>query len=679
MPHDDFLFPPEKATFADLKISDIRTEPLFWICEVRILSKFSPEKREEIRRISFRKGLNIVWAEPSSDFHSDDEQRIAGHATGKTTLCRMLRYLFGESTFANEQLRDSIFHRFPEGCVVGHIRINGEDWCAARAFAGHREYACKLSSLDDFLCENTSREKYQMFKEALEALLPQISNLKLLPGQQKLTFYHLLPLFTRDQDNQYTKLAEWRDNSLSGSASPVLQQKSAMLVMRSLISGIVVKEGELLSKQESLEEKVKETKVQHEILKNVLYYDRERLRTICHDQPEDAELEKIYIQGIRDNCNRRLASFCIDQDDEENFRRLKQERDCAWFEYQQAVGQYNAALRKYKQERREFSELQKLAASSVIIHDEEELNEIQEAALELPTRKYCCVPMTVAREHHCPWAEKYTMKEDIASKENLLGAKSESLDKLGDRAVELKNYYTFLQHEKNALLILKNKCDTKERDLNEFCAKVNSARNQRAAEEGNKLEAIQRYDLDEQRFGDITTQLNQYKEDLKKCNAEIAAYRKEATLVASDFSLLYDKVIRLVMGSKVTGRVRLNDGNIKLESFYHSADLQSAALDAVKNICFDIATMVYSVMGRGTHPRFLIHDGPRVSDVTRSIYLGYFNLMHELETASYGNPNFQYIITTTEPPPEELQSEPWIICKLDATDSEQRLLRCNLE
>ena len=89
--------------------------------------------------------------------------------------------------------------------------------------------------------------------------------------------------------------------------------------------------------------------------------------------------------------------------------------------------------------------------------------------------------------------------------------------------------------------------------------------------------------------------------------------------------------------------------------------------------------MIYSIVGKGTHPRFLMHDGPRVADVTRSIYLCYFKLMHEIEHVSQDNPNFQYIITTTEPPPDELQKEPWLICKLDATDIQGRLLKCNLD
>ena len=73
-----------------------------------------------------------------------------------------------------------------------------------------------------------------------------------------------------------------------------------------------------------------------------------------------------------------------------------------------------------------------------------------------------------------------------------------------------------------------------------------------------------------------------------------------------------------------------------------------------------------------------MHDGPRVSDVTRSIYLGYFNLMHDLEIASHDNSNFQYIITTTEPPPERFKAEPYLRLKLDASRPEDRFLKCNL-
>ena len=66
-------------------------EPLFWIREIRFLRLWKDGKADEIRRIQFKKGLNVVWSPPPK---SDAvEQRIAGHASGKTTLCRLIRYM----------------------------------------------------------------------------------------------------------------------------------------------------------------------------------------------------------------------------------------------------------------------------------------------------------------------------------------------------------------------------------------------------------------------------------------------------------------------------------------------------------------------------------------------------------------------------------------------------------
>ena len=74
----------------------------------------------------------------------------------------------------------------------------------------------------------------------------------------------------------------------------------------------------------------------------------------------------------------------------------------------------------------------------------------------------------------------------------------------------------------------------------------------------------------------------------------------------------------------------------------------------------------------------MYHDGPRVSDLAATIFKQYFWYAHQLEKMAESEPSFQYIITTTEPPPEELQKLPWLVCKLDATSPETRLLKCNL-
>jgi len=62
------------------------------------------------------------------------------------------------------------------------------------------------------------------------------------------------------------------------------------------------------------------------------------------------------------------------------------------------------------------------------------------------------------------------------------------------------------------------------------------------------------------------------------------------------------------------------------------------------------------------------------------MYHGLFRLAASLQEKFVGNgPSFQYIVTTTTRPPEELCGEPWVRLKLDARDDAKLLFRKCLE
>jgi hypothetical protein len=54
-------------------------------------------------------------------------------------------------------------------------------------------------------------------------------------------------------------------------------------------------------------------------------------------------------------------------------------------------------------------------------------------------------------------------------------------------------------------------------------------------------------------------------------------------------------------------------------------------MDTIKTLVFDLAAVVSSIEGRGDHPRFLIHDGPREGNMARVIYGRFFLYAVELE------------------------------------------------
>ena len=83
-----------------------------------------------------------------------------------------------------------------------------------------------------------------------------------------------------------------------------------------------------------------------------------------------------------------------------------------------------------------------------------------------------------------------------------------------------------------------------------------------------------------------------------------------------------------------------------------------------------------SIEGVAHQPAILIHDSPREADLGLSIFHRLFHLVHSMEDIGDG-PQFQYILTTTTSPPEELRQEPWLAETLGGA-AEEWLLKCDL-
>ena len=70
-----------------------------------------------------------------------------------------------------------------------------------------------------------------------------------------------------------------------------------------------------------------------------------------------------------------------------------------------------------------------------------------------------------------------------------------------------------------------------------------------------------------------------------------------------------------------------------------------------------------------------MHDSPREADLAAAIYVSLFSAAQDLELAGGTAPAFQYIVTTTESPPDALNKKPWLLDPiLDASTEGGRLL-----
>lgn len=109
-------------------------------------------------------------------------------------------------------------------------------------------------------------------------------------------------------------------------------------------------------------------------------------------------------------------------------------------------------------------------------------------------------------------------------------------------------------------------------------------------------------------------------------------------------------------------------------------EVAGAALSTIKLLAFDLAALTASIEGHGHFPGFLIHDGPREADMDEALYQRLFLFGRLLEAPFEGRePSFQYIITTTAAPPDEVRTGRWTLQPvLDASTPEGRLLGLDL-
>lgn len=131
-----------------------------------------------------------------------------------------------------------------------------------------------------------------------------------------------------------------------------------------------------------------------------------------------------------------------------------------------------------------------------------------------------------------------------------------------------------------------------------------------------------------------------------------------------------------MVGGEAKGRITLSGTGIEL-SVDLGGDRTTAAIDTLKVLAFDLAALCLSIEGATCVPSFLLHDSPREADLGLTIYHELFWLVRDLEgTAS--QPLFQYIVTTTTEPPDELKTDPRLRLIIRGSPAEERLLKVDL-
>lgn len=269
----------------------------------------------------------------------------------------------------------------------------------------------------------------------------------------------------------------------------------------------------------------------------------------------------------------------------------------------------------------------------------------------------CSVLLSDPRIHECPLAPRPNRDETQA-------------ERLQQAATSNERLAAYIESLQQRLVPLRNDLKTAEADLKTVKDRVDAKKKEHADAKTKTTQDLQALirtcDTVDSALND-TIEIREAREkqrdlddDIATSTGELSTLRKQATEVLSILSDDFSHVATHLTQSEIHGNVEFHSESIAT-SLAYDGDMSSAALVTLRLLILDIACLLGSVRKASKHPGFLLHDSPREADLSSHIYRRLFTLIS-------GGPNeqeneaVQYIIATTEPPPDKLQGSPWLIC-----------------
>lgn len=249
---------PELMSTSDLRVKPQpgATEPRLWVRRLVLWR----EPGDVLREVKLRPGLNIVWSPDPADGKRAKRSQSMGHGSGKTLLCRLIRYCLGEDKFAPEDQRDSIAAAFPKGLVGAEVILDGTPWAILRPIGMTRKhYAIPDGDLEEILKGKIEQTGIEPFIAAVESVVVTPDVASLIPGGRPSHGWLVaLAALTRDQECHLNKVVGWRSpDSESSSPARSLSSQKILEALRVLIRAITPEECRLQEDIAQQETKVK--------------------------------------------------------------------------------------------------------------------------------------------------------------------------------------------------------------------------------------------------------------------------------------------------------------------------------------------------------------------------------------------------------------------------------------
>jgi hypothetical protein len=637
--------------------------PRLWVKRLAIWQEPGGEK---VRDISFRPGLNIIWSPDGGDaLDSESPTDAIGHGSGKTLFCRLLRYCLGEDRYAADDQRERVGVAFLNGIVGAEVMLDGVCWAILRPLGVRRRHmAVAGGNLDEIASGEGTSTGLEPFLDAVESSILTIGLAALISAQRsdRRSWPIALAWLTRDQECRFNDVLEWR-SSASDSDSPArgMTQTEKLDALRAFIVAITPEEHAKRAEVASLDDQRRA--LDQEIGHRRWEIDRtqSRLASALGVSAETLADGPLAVEQMRKAAQDRLAA-------------------AAKLPAGQPRSGVDGARREHEGARAEWTRLEaeRIRIEATIPESEKMASQLQgelpgisfsKSEAESPICPICDVPIDRALAEGCGVSHKLP---DLEACRQRLALRKKNIEDEINRLASLRSARTQTLQQ---LAVAKQRVD----QLAESLAAIEKARDAREGAWYSARRLVDDVERLSELIGTQETAQKSAREIVSRLETEravLGAFRDKQARVFGRLSEKFDPIVRRLVGSDAKGRVTLS-GNGLEPNVNMGGDRTTAAIDSLKVLAFDLAVLCLSIEGATRVPAFLIHDSPREADLGLSIYHRLFRLVTEIE-GSDGPPQFQYIVTTTTRPPEDLAAEPWLRLTLRGSPGTERLLRRDL-
>lgn len=665
--------------YTKLKLQPIRKEPDVWVRRLAIFEQINPEPKV-IRDVSLTKGLNIVWAEEPEDDDSDAE--IAGHSAGKTTFCRLLRYVLGEKTYSNKANTALISQSMPDAYVGAEILVRQRLWAVVRPIGnGRTSYVKPNATIEELLKDRTHRAYLDTYPKeiGLDQLMHDLQPSTIVSTGEPIEWGHVLAWCSRDQEARFQNNHEWRSpRSESEWPNFDFPKSDPIFVMRCVLGLLLPDEiegeqelGTLLKEKERLEARLAELKREPQFRINL--YDNELrrcLREVLKDR-SDIETLPLHWDKLPPDLHR-LAEKAVQQM-EANIASSMTEAN----NVQDQIDEIGARIKQRETRLRTIANLFPLegGAAREIESGLSQMDKVRELFDE-HGEQMCILGGVLYQD--CDHVQEQqqtfliTQRQDANALQEVKRNRAkiqrdveEQRRRLSEEIDELTNDRLRLQSERDSLLMTLRVVQQVLRDLRlaQQNLEVWSVRQTQPAEFRELVECQGKLEL-------TTEGIESTKQRL---GALLERHAHNRDLLASIFS---GAVKRVLTAGTYDGRVSLHNRQLAFQIF-HGPAMSGEGMGTLSVLLADVACLVYNSVLENVHlPGILLHDSPREADLLLRLYRSFMRFVASLEQHFERKDNcpFQYIITTTTPPPEELRTREHVRLQLDASRSDGLLL-----